>query len=81
MEFLTNRRIVMKGTKGLQSMMTWDFHDDGEETHLVFEMQYEIPPSLMKGHSEETLLQESERDVEAMLENLERRAEAELIHA
>ncbi len=81
MECLTNRRIATKGTKGLQSMMAWDLHDDGEATHLVFEMQYEIPRSLLKRRSEQALFQENERDIEAMLENLKRKAEAELVHA
>lgn len=81
MEFLTNRRIATTSNKGLKSMTTWDFHNDGEETHLVFEMQYEIPPSLLKGHSEEDLLKTAEHDVESMLENIKTKAEAELVHA
>jgi len=81
MEFLTNRRLVTKSTKGLQGTTTWDLHSDGEETHLVFEMQYEIPPSLLKGRSEQTLIENSEHDVEAMLENLKQKAEVELVHA
>jgi len=81
MEFLTNRRLVTQMTKGLQGLTTWDLQDDGEETLLVFEMHYEIPHSLLKGRPEQTFIEKSERDVEAMLENLKQKAEAELVHA
>ena len=36
MEFLTNRRIVIKESKGLQGMTTWDMHEDDEETNMLF---------------------------------------------
>ncbi len=81
MECLTNRRLTTQITKGLQGITIWDLQDDGEETLLVFEMHYEIPHSLLKGHSQQTLIEKIERDVEAMLENLKQKAETELVHA
>lgn len=81
MEYLIHRRLVTQTTKGLQGMTTWNLHDDGEEADLTFEMHYEIPPSLLKGHSEQVLIEKGEKDVEAMLENLKQKAEVELVHA
>jgi carbon monoxide dehydrogenase subunit G len=80
-EYQTNRKMATKIAKGLQGTMTWDLHDDGEETDLLFEMQYEIPHSLLNGHSEENLVKAAEHDVEAMLQNLSRKAETEMVHA
>src|SRR5574341_1628168 len=41
-EFLTDRRMVTKSTKGIESTVTWDFQDDGEEeSHLTFERSEE----------------------------------------
>jgi uncharacterized membrane protein len=82
MEFLTNRRLVTKSTKGIESMITWNFQDDGaEESHLTFEMDYEIPASLRNRHPEQLILENNAHEVESMLRNLKTTAELELVHA
>jgi len=81
-EFLTNRRIVMKSEKEIESLIVWDFFDDGEEEmHLMIEMDYEIPASLLKEHAEGAIVEENEHDIEAMLENIKNTAESEIVHA
>jgi uncharacterized membrane protein len=80
-EFLTNRRMVMKSVKGLESMLTLDLQGDGEESHLLLEMEYEIPASLLGGRSEQIIQEENEHEVAAMLENIKSKAELELAHA
>lgn len=81
-EFLTDRRMVTKSTKGIESTVTWDFQDDGEEeSHLTFEMDYEIPVSLLNRHPEQLILENNGHEVDAMLRNLKTLAELELVHA
>lgn len=81
-EFLTNRRLVTKSTKGIDSTVTWDFHGDGdEESHLTFEMEYEIPASLRNRHPEQLILENNGHEIDAMLRNLKTIAELELVYA
>ena len=77
-EFLTNRRIVMKSEKEIESMIVWDFFGDGEEEmHLMIEMDYEVPASLLKDHAEDAI----EHDIETMLQNVKNTVESEIVHA
>ncbi len=82
MGFLANRRLVTKSTKGIESIVTWSFQEDGEEeSHLTFEMEYEIPASLLNRHPEQLILENNGHEVDAMLRNLKTTAELELVHA
>lgn len=81
-EFLTNRRIVMKSEKEIESMIVWDFFGDGEEEmHLMIEMDYETPASLLKDHAEDTIAEENEHDIETTLQNIKNTVESEIVHA
>ncbi len=82
MEFLTNRRLVTKSTRGIESILTWNFTEDGEEeSHLTFEMDFEIPASLLNRHPEQVILETNGHEIDAMLRNLKTQAELELVHA
>ncbi len=82
MEYLTNRRLVTKCSKGIKSMLTWDIHEDGNERcHLTFDMEYEIPSSLLSQHPEQLVLENNGHEVDAMLRNLKTMAELELVPA
>jgi uncharacterized membrane protein len=81
MEFLTNRRLVTKSDRGIEDMITWNFQDDGEESHLTFEIDYEIPASLLSRHPEQLILENNGHEIDAMLRNLKTMAELELVHA
>ncbi len=48
-------------------------------TPILFKMDYEITPSLWKGRSEPILVQESERNLEAIQDNLKHQADAEML--
>jgi uncharacterized membrane protein len=80
-EFLTNRRIATQCTKGIESMITWNFQGDGEESHLIFEMEYTVPSSLLKRHPEQLVLENNGHEIDAMLKNLKTTAELELVRA
>jgi uncharacterized membrane protein len=81
-EFLTNRRIVMKSEKEIESTIVWDFFGDGEEEmHLMVEMDYEVPATLLKDHAEDAIVEENEHDIETMLQNIKHTVESEIVHA
>ena len=80
-EFLTNRRLVMKSEKEIESMIVWDFYRDGdEEMHLIIEVDYELPASLLNDHAENIIVDENEYEIEMMLENIKTTVESELVH-
>jgi len=46
-EFLKNKRILYKATRGIKSKITWDFASLGDKTLISFSLEYEIPPGLV----------------------------------
>ncbi len=81
-EYLTNRRLATQSSRGLESLVTWNFVEDGEEeSHLTFEMEYEIPASLRSRHPEQVILENNGHEIDVMLRNLRTQAELELVRA
>jgi uncharacterized membrane protein len=80
-EFVQNQRLVIRSTKGFDCTLTWKFQPEMNETRLVLEIEYKIPASLLKKLKEQTILQENEHDVDAVLENVKSRSELELAYA
>jgi uncharacterized membrane protein len=80
-EFLTNRQIVTKSSKGLESVHTWGFRSSGNETRLSLKLEYRIPTALLLRLKEPTLVQENEHEVDAMLQNVKSRMELEVLYA
>lgn len=46
-EFLKNKRILYKATRGIKSKISWDFAPLGDKTLITFVFEYEIPPGLV----------------------------------
>ncbi len=46
-EFLKNKRILYKATRGIKSKISWDFAPLGDKTLVSFAFEYEIPPGLV----------------------------------
>jgi hypothetical protein len=46
-EFLKNKRILYKATRGIKSKISWDFASVGDKTLISFVFEYEIPPGLV----------------------------------
>lgn len=46
-EFLKNKRILYKATRGIKSKISWDFAPLGDKTLISFVFEYEIPPGLV----------------------------------
>ncbi len=45
-EFVKNKRILMKATRGIKAKASWDFGKLGEKVLVSFTFEYEIPPAL-----------------------------------
>lgn len=80
-EYVPNERIAIKSTKGLDSTITWTLNPVGQNTHITLKFEYQIPASVLKQREEETVVQENERDVDLMLQNLRNSLELERMHA
>ena len=80
-EYIPNERIAIKSTKGLDSTITWTLKPAGQETQVNLKFEYQIPASVLKQMDEQTVIEENEREVDVMLENLKNRLELEPAHA
>lgn len=80
-EYIPNERIAIKSTKGLDSTITWTLKPVGQETQVNLKFEYQIPASVLKQMDEQTVIEENEREMDAMLENLKNRLELEPAHA
>ena len=80
-EYIPNERIAIKSTKGLDSTITWTLKPAGQETQVNLKFEYQTPASVLKQMDEQTVIEENEREVDAMLENLKNKLELEPAHA
>ena len=80
-EHVPHERIVIKSTKGLDSTITWMLQPARQDTQVILKFEYQIPASVLKQAEEEAVVQENEREVDAMFQNLKDRLELERIHA
>ncbi len=81
-EFIKDRRIVTRSTKGIESKFTWDYEARGNSTILNVETEYKIPIPLIGKLAEAIILRENEREADILLANLKTRMEIPtLIHA
>ena len=62
-EFLKNKRILYKATRGIKSKISWDFASIGDKTLISFVFEYEIPPGLVNRDSEKEAI---EKDLSAL---------------
>ena len=56
-EFLKNKRILYKATRGIKSKISWDFASVGDKTLISFVFEYEIPPGLVNRDSEKEAIE------------------------
>ena len=56
-EFLKNKRILYKATRGIKSKISWDFASIGDKTLISFVFEYEIPPGLVNRDSEKEAIE------------------------
>jgi len=74
--------LEVKSQNGLESAIGWKLAPNGGKgTRLTLEMDYEIPDALADKAAAQKLIQENERHVDDMLENLKKSVEAETAYA
>lgn len=63
-EFLKNKKLVMKSNRGIRTKVTWEFKDVGGRILITFDFEYDLPMNLA--------LRQDEKD--AMAKSLEQAA-------
>lgn len=56
-EFLKNKRILYKASRGIKSKISWDFASLGDKTLVSFIFEYEIPPGLVNRDAEKEAIE------------------------
>jgi len=56
-EFLKNKRILYKATRGIKSKISWDFTPLADKILISFVFEYEIPPGLVNRDSEKEAIE------------------------
>jgi len=80
-EYTPYERLVVKSNKGLDSTITWRFQPAGRESQVTLQFEYQIPSSLLKRMKDDFVVQETEHEVEALLQNLRSRLELQPAYA
>ena len=80
-EYAPYERLVIKSNKGLDSTITWRFQPMGREVHVTLKFEYQIPASLLKRMQDDFVIQETEHEVDALLQNLKSRLELQPVYA
>lgn len=76
LEYMPNKRIVVKTTKGIESEFKWDYRPEGDGTKLTVEVEYNVPIPLVGKLAESLIVRQNEREAEILLDNLKMRMEA-----
>ena len=62
-----NQQLNIRFWGGIHGGIVWQFQHLDEDTLLVFKLDYSTPVPLLKKHTEDTILRQSEHSVEHML--------------
>lgn len=76
-EFILNKHLVTKSTKGIESKFTWNYETVNGETLLTVDIEYKVPVPLLGKIAEAILTKQNEREADILLENLKSRMEME----
>jgi ribosome-associated toxin RatA of RatAB toxin-antitoxin module len=70
-EFVKNKRILYKATRGIKSKLSWDFIPDGDKVVITYTYEYEIPPGLaLKGSDMEAIQKDMQERTDQGMELL-----------
>lgn len=74
-ERVENEKIVVHSKVGLESYITWTFHDQDDGTLIVFYVEYNIPVPVIGPFAESIVVAVNQTDITVMLKNLKRKLE------
>jgi uncharacterized membrane protein len=80
-EIMRNQRLVFKSAKGFECIFRWKFMPESQLTNLTLELDYTIPPSVLKHAKEDVVTQLNEHEIEALIENVRTKLELEIAYA
>jgi hypothetical protein len=69
-EYVVNRSITHKFSDGMRGGIRWLLEAEKERTQVTVRVEYEIPPSLLKRHTPNTIVRQNELEIEILLSNL-----------
>ncbi len=69
-EYVPNKRMVGQNLKGIESTITWNLEERGEETELTFEAEYKVPVPLVGKLAENVVAKINDNEAVAMLANI-----------
>ncbi len=78
-EWIQNKRIVTKSTKGIESRFVWEYATEGENTRLSVEIEYKIPIPLIGKLAENIIVKQNVHEADNLLNNLKDRMEMETL--
>ena len=75
-EYIANRRNVVKSAKGIPSTFVWEYQPEGGGTKVTVEVEYSVPVPLLGKLAEAFIVKQNEHEAECTLANLKARMEA-----
>lgn len=74
-EYIQNKHVTTKSTKGLESRFDFEYSDKGGKTEVDMAVEYTVPVPLVKKLAEQIVGKINEHEAETMLANLKVRME------
>lgn len=74
-ERVENEKIVAYSKTGIESTITWSFHDQDNGTLIVFYVEYKIPVPVVGPFAESIVVAVNQTDATIMLKNVKRKLE------
>lgn len=75
-EWVPNKRLVVKSTGGIESTFIYDYEPEGEGTRLSMEVDYKVPVPVLGKLAESFILRSNEREADTVLANIKDICEA-----
>jgi uncharacterized protein YndB with AHSA1/START domain len=75
LEYVPNKRIVLKVKAGIDATITWKFETLDGKTRMIHDAEYVIPAALLGKLAEPFIAKVNEHDADSMLANLKARME------
>lgn len=75
LEYVPNKRIVVKNPKGVESTFTWDYESEGDKTNLNVDVEYVVPVPVLGKLAESIIVKQNEQEATVLLDNLKSKME------
>lgn len=76
-EFVLNQCNTTKSAKGIESKFAWVYQQEGNDTKLSVDVEYNVPVPWIGKIAEAIILKQNDHEADTLLENLKHRMEIE----